>query len=576
MTAAPATMDGPPPAAHTAGAPADGTMDWHSIDWDQAQRIVRRLQARIVQATQAGRWGKVRALQRLLTHSYSGKVLAVRRVTENQGKRTPGVDRVTWETPAKKMAAVQGLRQRGYRPQPLRRVYIAKSNGKRRGLGIPTMKDRAMQALYLLALDPIAEVTADPNSYGFRQERSPADAMQQCFVVLSHTDSAQWVLEGDIRTCFDAISHEWLEAHIPMDKAILHAWLKAGYLDKRVLHPTAQGAPQGGSASPVLANLTLDGLERELRDRYPKTTRRGRAPKVNLVRFADDFIITGQSKEVLEDEVKPLVERFLGARGLALSPEKTVITHITDGFDFLGQNVRMYNGTLVIKPSHKSVKALLDKVRTYMKAHKQMTAGHLIEHLNPLIRSWALYHRHVASADTFSSVDAAIFGTIWRWAKRRHPHKTMAWVKRKYFRTHEARDWIFYGEVAGAKGRTQQVWLFSAARVPIRRHIKVRSNTNPYDPADEVYVAQRLGVKMERTLIGRQRLLRLWKEQEGLCPVCHHKITTLTGWHNHHLTWRSKGGSDQQENRVLLHPTCHNRVHSQHISVVKPRPATGV
>jgi len=250
MTAAPATMDGPPPAAHTAGAPADGTMDWHSIDWDQAQRIVRRLQARIVQATQAGRWGKVRALQRLLTHSYSGKVLAVRRVTENQGKRTPGVDHVTWETPAKKMAAVQGLRQRGYRPQPLRRVYIAKSNGKRRGLGIPTMKDRAMQALYLLALDPIAEVTADPNSYGFRQERSPADAMQQCFVVLSHTDSAQWVLEGDIRTCFDAISHEWLEAHIPMDKAILHAWLKAGYLDKRVLHPTEQGAPQGGIATP--------------------------------------------------------------------------------------------------------------------------------------------------------------------------------------------------------------------------------------------------------------------------------------------------------------------------------------
>jgi len=355
MTAAPATMDGPPPAAHTAGAPADGTMDWHSSDWDQAQRIVRRLQARIVQATQAGRGGKVRALQRLLTHSYSGKVLAVRRVTENQGKRTPGVDRVTWETPAQKMAAVQGLRQRGYRPQPLRRVYIAKSNGKRRGLGIPTMKDRAMQALYLLARDPSAEVTADPNSYGFRQERSPADAMQQCFVVLSHTDSAQWVLAGDIRACFDAISHEWLEAHIPMDKAILHAWLKAGYLDKRVLHPTEQGAPQGGSASPVRANLTLDGLEREVRDRYPKTTRRGRAPTVNLVRFADDFIITGQSTEVLEDEVKPLVERFLGARGLELSPEKTVITHITDGFDFLGQNVRMYNGTLVIKPSHKSV-----------------------------------------------------------------------------------------------------------------------------------------------------------------------------------------------------------------------------
>ena len=187
-----------------AGAASHDALDWHAIDWPQAHRIVRRLQARIVQATQQGRWGKVKALQRLLTHSYSGRVLAVRRVTENQGKNTPGVDQVRWNTPQKKAAAVHALRQRGYQPLPLRRVYVPKSTGTTlRPLGIPAMADRAMQSLYLLALDPVAEVLADPNSYGFRVARAPADASAQCFTVLSNRFAPQWVLEGDIRACFD-------------------------------------------------------------------------------------------------------------------------------------------------------------------------------------------------------------------------------------------------------------------------------------------------------------------------------------------------------------------------------------
>jgi len=317
------------------GAASRAALDWHQIDWYKAQRTVRRLQARIVQATREGRWGKVQALQRLLTHSLSGKVVAVRRVTENQGKHTPGVDRVIWNTPEKKTQAVHALRQRGYQPLPARRVYIPKSNGKTRPLGILTMRDRAMQMLYLLALTPVADTRADPNSYGFRAERSTADAMTQCHLVLGHRSSATWVLEGDIKACFDRISHAWLLAHIPMDKAMLRQWLKAGYLDKHVLHPTEEGTPQGGPLSPVAANLTLDGLETLLWERY-HTTKKGRSHKVNFVRFADDFIITGASREVLEDEVKPLVEHFMAERGLELSQEKTVITHIEDGFDFLG------------------------------------------------------------------------------------------------------------------------------------------------------------------------------------------------------------------------------------------------
>jgi RNA-directed DNA polymerase len=303
---------------------------WERIDWSQCEQRVRRLQARIVKATQEGRHGKVKALQWLLTHSFCGRALAVKRVTNNQGKNTPGVDGAIWSTPASRYKAIDTLRRRGYQPQPLRRVYIPKANGKLRPLGIPTMKDRSMQALYLLALLPIAETTADPNSYGFRPERSTADAIEQCFCALANRHSAQWVLEGDIRGCFDNISHAWMLDHIPTDKEVLQKWLKAGFIENRTLFPTEAGTPQGGIISPTLANLTLDGLERLLKEtfRIRQAHGTGHNPKVNCVRYADDFIITGSSKELLENEVKPLVERFMLERGLQLSPKKTCITHI--------------------------------------------------------------------------------------------------------------------------------------------------------------------------------------------------------------------------------------------------------
>ena len=270
------------------GATTDLPLDWHQINWRHAERTVRRLQTRIAQATQAGKWTKVKALQRLLTRSFSGKALAVRRVTENTGKRTPGVDGETWKTPEQKMTALLALHQRGYRPQPLRRVYIPKSNGARRPLSIPTMRDRAMQALYLLALDPVAETTADPNSYGFRTARSTADAIEACFIALGRNDRAEWILEGDIRSCFDRISHEWLSAHIPLEKAILKKWLKAGYLENHQFHPTEEGTPQGGIISPAIANMTLDGLEHLLASHFPKRGKAGQRAKVNLIRYADD------------------------------------------------------------------------------------------------------------------------------------------------------------------------------------------------------------------------------------------------------------------------------------------------
>src|SRR6266478_5764389 len=397
-----------------AGAASHDEMGWHAIHWQAVNQEVRRLQVRIVKAQQQGKWGKVKALQHLLTHSFSGKALAVKRVTENQGKRTPGVDGEIWKTPQKKAEAIETLKQQGYHPRPLRRIYIPKSNGAQRPLSIPTMKDRAMQALYLLALDPIAEIQADPNSYGFRRERSTADAIDQCHTVLSNRAGAEWILEGDLKACFDRISHNWLVAHAPMDKTILSKWLKAGFIEKRVLKPTEEGTPQGGICSPVLANLTLDGLEAKLREKYPKASNASRKAKANLVRYADDFIITGSSKELLENEINPLVEQFMRERGLELSQEKTHSTHIEDGFDFLGQHVRKCHGKLVIKPAHKNVQAFLEGIRKVVKENKQATAGHLIAQLNPKIRGWANYHQHVVSKETFAKVDHIIFTILWQ------------------------------------------------------------------------------------------------------------------------------------------------------------------
>jgi len=241
------------------GAFSDAQVTWSTLQWNSVYRNVRRLQARIVKATQAKRWGNVQALQRLLTRSFSAKVLAIRRVTANTGKPPPGVDGAVWNTPEKKSQALNELKHQGYRPSPLQRVYIPKADGRQRPLSIPTLLDRAMQTLSLHALDPIAECQAAPNSYGFRSARSTADAIEQCHIVWSNRGGAAWILEGDIRSCFDTISHEWFEAHIPMDKPILPKWLKAGCIENDILKPTESGTPQGGPASPALANLTLDG-----------------------------------------------------------------------------------------------------------------------------------------------------------------------------------------------------------------------------------------------------------------------------------------------------------------------------
>jgi RNA-directed DNA polymerase len=476
----------------TACASSGGSLAWNRINWANCERTVSKLQARIVKATKEGRWGKVKALQWLLTHSLSGKALAVRRVTENKGKRTPGVDGEIWKTPAAKTRALSFLGRRGYKPQPLRRVYIPKSNGKLRPLGIPTMKDRAMQALHLLALDPASETTADGHSYGFRKGRAARDALAQCFHVFCRPARPEWVLEADIKGCFDNISHDWMLTHIPMDKQVLRKWLKAGFVDKAQWFPTEAGTPQGGIASPTLANMVLDGLEDRLSRRFP---RRKTRPKVHLIRYADDFVISGKSQDMLE-QAKAEVIAFLAERGLALSPEKTKITHVSDGFNFLGFNVRTYNRKLLIKPSKDAQKKVLREVRGIIRGHRATAQQDLIRLLNPVIRGWAYYYRHVVSARIFGKLDRLVWKALWRWAVRRHPNKGKRWVKKRYFRTIGPRHWVFACE----NGQNDLIdgpelmKLVNLQDIKIRRHVKVKAEANPYDPQWKSYFAARRAV----------------------------------------------------------------------------------
>ncbi len=297
---------------------------------------------------------------------------------------------------------------------------------------------------------------------------------------------------------------------------------------------------------------------------------------MHIVTYADDLIITGSSPELLENEIKPRVATFLQQRGLELSPEKTRVTQIENGFDFLGHNVRKYNGKLLIKPSTKSVQTLLDKVRGVIKTHKQATAGALIGQLNPIIKGWANYQCHVVSKRVFSQVDRAIFETLWQWATRRHSTKAKQWVAKKYFLHSGPGKWVFSGQGADKDGMVHTVHLTKASSVPIRRHMKIKGDANPYDPQWGMYFEQRLGVEMKNTLQGKRRVQSLWQDQHGQCPVCHQPITTVTSWHVHHLVPRTKGGGDHLGNLILLHPTCHNQVHCAGLNVVKPRPPKGV
>lgn len=452
-------------------------LQWNQIDWKKAEELVNRLQIRIVKATLEKKWRLVKRLQYLMTNSFYAKALAVKRVVTNKGKNTPGIDGAVWKTNEEKVKAIRNLECQTYHAKPLRRVYIEKFGKKeKRPLGIPTMQDRAMQALQLLALEPVAETMADRISFGFRKYRSPEDAREYAFSVLSRKDSPQWILEGDIKSCFDKISHQWMMENIPTDKRILKEFMKCGYIEKGQLFPTSEGSPQGGVISPTYANMVLDGLEPMILDVYWRSKVKKtfnvkyNSHKVHVVRFADDFIVTSSDRETLE-EIKLMIEDFLLERGLTLSKKKTVITHIDEGFDFLGWNFRKFKGKLIIKPSHKSMRKITRKISSIIKDNQTAKQEDLIRKLNEVIIGWADYHHSTCAKKSYSAIDHRTWEMLWRWAKRRHPNKSKKWIVDKYWKTHRGRKWTFMSD---------KNILFLMMDMPIVRKGQMALNKNPF------------------------------------------------------------------------------------------------
>lgn len=566
------------------GSPSDAASDgesyaWSATDWEEYAKTVRRLQERIVEAVLEGNWRKASRLQWLLTNSRAAKALAVRKVVGNRGQKTPGVDKVLWDTPEKKSRAVMQLQRHGYRPKPLKRTYVPKPNGKKRPLGIPTMYDRAMQALHLFALDPVVETQSDPNSYGFRPNRAAMDAIAQLHNCLHNRGSAEWVLEADIEGCFDNIDHDWLLKHVHMDRRILKMWLDSGYIEQGRYHRTEAGTPQGGIISPCLANVTLNGLEKGLEAflRDGKTQSAYQALKVHVVRYADDFVITGVSKELLENEVMPWIEQFLAERGLNLQKAKTRVVHICDGFDFLGFNIRKYvrksgHFKVLTKPSKKAVTACWRRIREIVRQHQASPQGVLIEELNRFLRGWGNYFSAGVSRRVFCKLDSLIGYKLWQWARRRHPHKSAKWILSRYWRPLGRRKVVFQcatldGNLLGLKW----VVLFHLSSIKIHRHVKLPGDLNPYDPRDSDRLAKLLVKRLKQTTQGNKKLEKIIAKQRGRCDLCGdplwfkestERCSNDQDFEYHHVVFRSKGGKASVSNLRARHVTCHIQFHS--------------
>jgi RNA-directed DNA polymerase len=534
---------------------------WADIKWRTVEGHVRRLQERIYRATTNKAWRTVKNLQKLLVRATSNKLLAIRRITqENQGKHTAGIDGVVYDTPEARWKLFQeGLSLQGYKPRPVRRVYIPKDNGKQRPLGIPTGKDRVMQAIVKAALEPEWEARFEANSYGFRPGRCTMDAVRAIHTTMNRKDCSQWVLDADISGCFDNIDHGPLLAKLPVFTTTLRQWLKAGVVEVGFFSPTDTGTPQGGVISPLLANVALDGMERLFDAEYangrlkPPAKSKGLNKGIAVIRYADDFVTTAPTRDVLETYARPRLEKFLQERGLTLSEAKTRIIHIKEGVNFLGFHIRKFGtqGKLLTVPQKEKVLKHVRAIRSYLDAHKQTPAGQVIRDLNPVMRGWANYYRHSAAKHVFEKVRHAQWHMLWIWAKRRHPNKSSKWVKARYFRNDGY--WTFW------EGKAT---LVKPDATPITRFTKVTGKHSPYDPALHQYWTERKKQQVGRETYAKQRLM-LHQRQGYRCALC--KVPFIPGEaiETDHIIPTSQGGTDDFNNKRLVHPWCHRQRHQK-------------
>ena len=557
------------------------TPEWNTINWAKVQRKVFKLQKRIFQAVKSGNKVKAKKLQKLLLKSHYAKLLAIRKVTQdNQGKKTAGVDGKKSLRPNQRLKLVNELRLKGYKAKALRRVWIPKpGRDEKRGLGIPTMKDRAMQALVKSALEPYWEAQFEGTSYGFRPGRSAQDAISRIFLAIK--TNAKYVLDADIAKCFDKINHDYLLSKVDCPhniKRIIKQWLECGVMDKGIFEETDSATPQGGVISPLLANIALHGMIIDIENHFPRTKRRedgslkqGYKPKI--IRYADDFVILHTDYDVIL-QCKNLVAQWLEKVGLELKPEKTSIRHtlksivhngktIEPGFDFLGFNIRSYpkgkhhssktggkNAQLtgfktLIKPSKKKILAHHEAIKEAIKANKKAPQKALITRLNPIIRGWCNYYRNVCSKKTFKSEDNILWNMLRAWTVSRKKKETpLIKALKKYFSYGKHGFWTF---------QTKGAVLYHHAETGILRHTLVKPEASPYD-GNWTYWSKRRG-----TYSGTPtRVAKLLKKQKGICPQCKQYFTPEDLIEVDHIIPKSKGGKDTYNNLQALHRHCHD------------------
>lgn len=552
---------------------------WNKLPWRKLEQHVYRIQKRIFKAKEHGNQRAVQKLQKLLLKSRAARLLAVRRVTQdNQGKKTAGVDGVKSVPPRRRLEMAECIHPKHWKHKkspPVRRIYIPKpGKTEKRPLGIPVMETRAQQALAKCALEPEWEACSEANSYGFRPGRSCQDAIQAIFLAICK--KPKYVLDADIAGCFDNISQEKLLAKLatyPAMRRMVHSWLRAGMLDQGAFAPTSRGTPQGGVISPLLMNVALHGLEtfvvQELTRRAGKKSQRV-IPTV--IRYADDFVVLDEDLSTIE-RAKDLITARLKQMGLELKASKTQITHTLRphqeriGFDFLGWTVRQFpvgkthTGTdrwgnalgfkTIITPSKEAVSRHIQQLKQLIKRHTHASQGQLIKELNQVIHGWTNYYRSMVAKETFHHCRYLLFQQLQRWGKRRNPHKGGTWISNKYWHVDEGKGWVF-------TDRRSILWQHD--QTEIQRHIKVKGTASPYN-GDLLYWSKRLRTHpMLNGLLGK-----LLQKQAGKCRWCELLFQDGDIIEIDHITPRSQGGGEEPSNKCALHRHCHDQRHAQRV-----------